>query len=271
MTTDTILGNFTQKKKQTLSVCMLASGSRGNAIYVSDNLTSILIDAGLSGVEIERRMASRGFSPEGLSAILVTHEHSDHIQGVGVLSRRYNLPVYISKRTKQSAAQIGKIKDAINFECGSPFNINGLSVHPFSTSHDAKDPAGFTISQKGIKIGIATDLGKATAMVRECLQECRLLILEANHDPVMLEQGPYPWHVKERVKSRHGHLSNEESMRLLYDLKHDRLSHVVLAHLSQTNNTPEKAFSTVSKAIDSGQTQLTVAMQDRCSEIITIE
>ncbi len=263
-----MIKNF-KKAKQTLSVCMLASGSKGNAIYVSGNSTSLLIDAGLSGVEIERRMASRGFSPANLSAILVSHEHSDHIKGVGVLSRRYGIRVYISKKTKHSA-QIGKIQDTINFECGSSFFINGLSVQPFSISHDAEDPSGFTISHNDIKIGIATDLGQVTALVKEHLEDCRLLILEANHDSLMLEEGPYPWHLKQRIKSRSGHLSNEESMKLLNDLRHDQLSHVILAHLSETNNTPEKASYEVNKALNNSQTELIVARQDQCSRIITI-
>jgi phosphoribosyl 1,2-cyclic phosphodiesterase len=232
---------------------MLASGSKGNAIYVSDGSTSILVDAGLSGIEIQRRLDTNGLCPEDLDAIIVSHEHSDHIQGVGVLSRRFNIPVYISRKTKEASQQLGSICDLRYFECGTAFNINNLFLHPFSISHDAID---------------ATDLGIATLMVKEHLKECALLILEANHDPDMLINGPYPWPLKQRIKSRTGHLSNNDSATLLKELLHDRLCHVILAHLSETNNTPEKALSTVGNALNNCKTRLEVATQDMCTNII---
>lgn len=266
-------GKYTHKLSQqcpdfTLSACMLASGSKGNAIYVSDGLTSILVDAGLSGIEIQRRLETKGLCPEDLDAIIVSHEHSDHIQGVGVLSRRFNLPVYISHKTKEASHQLGSICDLRYFESGTAFNINNLSLHPFSISHDAIDPAGFTIEKSGIKIGIATDLGIATLMVKEHLKECALLILEANHDPDMLINGPYPWPLKQRIKSRTGHLSNNDSATLLKELLHDRLYHVILAHMSETNNTPEKALSTVGNALNNCKARLDVATQDRCTDLL---
>lgn len=255
-----------------LSVCTLASGSKGNAIYISDGVISILVDAGLSGVEIERRLKSKGLSPENLDAIMVTHEHNDHIQAVGVLSRRYNLPVYISSKTKKAAdAHLGNVYKYKEFACGKTFKIDNLIVHPFSVSHDAGDPAGFTIFQNGTKIGIATDLGIATAMVREHLKDCSLLILEANHDTVMLTEGPYPWPLKQRISSRTGHLSNEASKNLLKELLHDRLEHVVLAHMSEVNNTPQKAFHEVGRALSNAKTTLHVASQDKCGELILLK
>jgi len=255
----------------TLSVCMLASGSKGNAIYVSDGSTSILVDAGLSGIEIQRRLETKGLCPEDLDAIIVSHEHSDHIQGVGVLSRRFNIPVYISRKTKEASQQIGSICDLRYFECGTAFNINNLFLHPFSISHDAIDPAGFTVEKNGTKIGIATDLGIATLMVKEHLKECALLILEANHDPDMLINGPYPWPLKQRIKSRTGHLSNNDTATLLKELLHDRLCHVILAHLSETNNTPEKALSTVGNALNNCKARLDVASQDRCTDLLYLK
>ena len=255
-----------------LSVCMLASGSRGNAIFVSDGITSILIDAGLSGIEIERRMQSKGLYPEDLDAILVSHEHTDHVQGVGVLSRRFNLPVYISRGTEEAAAQhLGALHDFKRFECGTTFQIENLTIHPFSVSHDAQDPAGFTILQNGTKVGITTDLGIATAMVKEHLKGCSLLILEANHDPAMLIEGPYPWPVKQRIQSRAGHLSNEASKNLLKEIQHERLQHVVLAHLSETNNTPQKALAEVSRALIHPNTKLEIATQDECGALIHLK
>jgi phosphoribosyl 1,2-cyclic phosphodiesterase len=255
-----------------LELCMLASGSKGNAIYVSGGSTSILIDAGLSGIEIERRLNSKGLYPEDLDAIIVSHEHTDHIQGVGVLSRRFNLPVYMSSKTeKASVSQLGNVRVIKNFECGSPFMIKDLFIHPFSISHDAEDPSGFTINQNGTKVGIATDLGIATSMVKEHLKGCSLLILEANHDEDMLINGPYPWPIKQRIKSRAGHLSNEASKNLLKELQHDRLKYVILAHLSQTNNTPQKALCEVSRAITHCNPQLDVATQDECGALLRLK
>lgn len=260
------------KPDYNLGVCILASGSKGNAIFISSGDTSLLIDAGLSGIEIERRLRSRGLDPKDLNAILVSHEHSDHIQGVGVLSRRYKLPVYISTKTQNAAvSQLGNLFDSKNFECGSMFTINDLSIHPFSISHDAKDPCGFTVNQNGTKIGIATDLGIATSMVKEHLKGCILLILEANHDEGMLINGPYPWPVKQRIKSRIGHLSNEESKTLLNELQHDGLKHVMLAHLSETNNTPQKAFNEVGQALTRCEPRLYVATQDKCGTLLLLK
>lgn len=254
----------------TFSVCMLASGSRGNAIHISDGNTAVLIDAGLSGVEIERRLASRGLSADALDALIVSHEHTDHIQGVGVLSRRYDLPVYINADTQQAARKLGNIKQVNRYDCGTPFAVNDMRVHPFSISHDAADPAGFTIQRNDTKIGIATDLGIATAMVKEHLKGCSLLVLEANHDPRMLEDGPYPWPLKQRISSRVGHLANDGTRKLLHELQHDQLKHVVLAHLSETNNTPEKAYRAVSPALTRCRPRLIVAVQGNSSEILTV-
>ncbi len=262
--------NPSAPQEPAISLCMLASGSKGNSIYVSDGRTAILVDAGLSGIEIERRMKTRGLCPESLNGIVVSHEHEDHIRGVGVLSRRYGLPVYISSKTAAAAPQLKHLKQSIGFNCGTSFQINTLTVHPFSISHDAVDPAGFTIALNQKKIGIATDLGIATAMVRHHLQSCDLLILEANHDPEMLISGPYPWQLKQRVNGRTGHLSNQDSRMLLEQIQHDQLQHVILAHLSETNNTPEKALAEVCRAINPHHTQLTVSTQDICSQLVLL-
>ena len=253
-----------------LSICVLASGSKGNAIYISDGACSILLDAGLSGKAVELRMRERDLDPAALTAILVSHEHSDHIQGVGVLSRRYRLPVYIARNTLKAAPQLGRLHVVKHFECGHGFFIGRLSIHPFSTSHDAADPVGFTFQRNGDKIGVATDLGIVTAMVKEHLKECALLVLEANHDPDMLINGPYPWPLKQRIKGRSGHLSNHDSMALLSEIQHDNLKHVVLAHLSEINNTPETAYQTVGKAITRCRAHLSVALQDSCGELICL-
>jgi phosphoribosyl 1,2-cyclic phosphodiesterase len=252
-----------------VSICMLASGSKGNAIYISSGQTTLLIDAGFSGVEIERRFKARGLLPDQVDALLVSHEHNDHLHGVGVLARRYDLPVYMSAGTQAEAeSKLGRIKTIAHFDCGTDFRVNDILIHPFATSHDAADPAGFTLQIDGQKIGIATDLGIATKMVRHHLKGCACIVLEANHDPRMLEEGPYPWPIKQRIKSRTGHLSNDDSKALLMDVMHDSLRHVILAHISETNNTPEKALSVVAERLDRNAPQLTVALQDVPSPLI---
>jgi len=252
-----------------MQICTLASGSKGNSIYISNGETAILIDAGLSGVEIERRLKSRNIPAASINAIVVSHEHADHIQGVGVLSRRYDLPVYMSPQTDAAAsAQLGKIGDIRHFACGAAFTINTLTIRPFSTSHDACDPAGFTVGEGGKKIGIATDLGIATTMVKTHLKDCRCLVLEANHDLRMLEQGPYPWPLKQRIKGRTGHLSNESSRELFMELLHENLSHVILGHLSETNNTPELALRVVTEHLSDTRINITVAGQTSAGPII---
>jgi len=257
--------------KYNLAVCVLASGSKGNAIYISDGFTAILIDAGFSAIEIKRRLKSRGLNPKEINAILVTHEHSDHIQAVGVLSRQLMLPVYVNQKIKNISSLANTVHEMRTFTSGSSFQINNLAVHPFTVSHDAADPVGFTIGQNGKRIGLATDLGTVTSTVRENLKHCHLLIVEANHDPDMLANGPYPWTLKKRIQSRSGHLSNKQSKNLLRELQHRRLQHVILAHLSETNNTPRKVLDEVSKAFTRFTPRLTIASQHRCGEILYLK
>jgi len=260
-----------QRTEYPLAVCVLASGSKGNAIFVSNGETAILVDAGLSGIEIERRLESKNLNPRMLDAIFVSHEHSDHIQGVGVLSRRFHLPVYITPKTMEAAAnQLGRIKNVRFFECGVSFMVGSLTIHPFSISHDAVDPAGFTISHADRKIGIATDLGIGTAVVKEHLKLCDVLILEANHDPAMLAEGPYPWPIKQRIKGRTGHLSNEDAYKLLNEIGHRNLKHVILAHLSEINNTPQHALKAVDRKLDNCSPLFWIADQDSGGKVVYV-
>lgn len=253
--------------KGQLSVCILGSGSRGNAIHVSDGTTSILVDAGFSAREIDRRLRSRGLDPEHLSAILLTHEHGDHVRGVERLVRRHRLPVYLTAGTRQEAAGLRALPEILPFACGCEFRINTLTVRPFSISHDARDPAGFTIGANGSRIGIATDLGHVTALVREHLRGCRMLIVEANHDPNMLMEGPYPWFLKQRIRSRTGHLSNQEAGRLLTEILDADLEQVVLAHLSETNNTPAVALAEIASVLAGTPIGLSAASQNLPSPV----
>jgi phosphoribosyl 1,2-cyclic phosphodiesterase len=255
----------------TVSLCMLASGSKGNCIHISAGDRSLLVDAGLSGREIERRMRQRDLSPDNLLAIVVSHEHADHIRGVGVLARRYGLPVYISGETECAALPvIGKLPCTHYFHPGKAFKIPPFTIHPFHVSHDAVDPVGFTIAMNGSRIGIATDLGIVTGLVEQHLKGCHFLVIEANHDLDMLANGPYPWPLKQRIKGRNGHLSNEAAEALLRNLMHSDLKHVILGHLSETNNTSSRALKIVKQAIGSSVADISVALQDSSGPVLTL-
>ncbi len=221
-----------------MKLSLLASGSKGNAVYLESGETRLLIDAGLSAVEIIRRLGMIGVDPSTLNAILVSHDHSDHTRGAGILARKLKVPLIASQPTRQAAAALLKKCDAVEFESGAAFAYRDLLIDPFPITHDAADPVGFVIESSEGRIGFATDLGIVTRLVTEKLKNCRLLVIEANHDEEMLMNGPYPWHLKQRIKSRHGHISNNESMQLLEELLHERLEGVFLAHLSETNNDP---------------------------------
>ncbi|MBW1709018.1 MAG: MBL fold metallo-hydrolase [Deltaproteobacteria bacterium] len=252
--------------------CVLSSGSKGNATWVEAEGSALLVDAGLSGKEIERRMAIAGLSPEKLSAILVSHEHRDHISGVGIMARRYNLPVYINKLTlAQCQTHLKKVRVNL-FRTGTEFDLGPISIHPFSISHDAADPVGFIFGNNGDTLGLATDLGTATKLVRARLSKCKAMVIESNHDPEMLINGPYHWDLKRRVQGRRGHLSNDAAAELLNDVVHQGLKRVVLAHLSEVNNEPELALARASFVLNSCQSRfhLEVACQDKPSRVFEI-
>ena len=253
-----------------IEVCPLASGSKGNSLFIGFNKEGLLIDAGLSGVEIERRLSAVQIDPSCLRAIVITHEHSDHVKGAGVLSRRFNLPVYISEKTYSAGPDLGKLFELHHFDCGRAFDIGPVHVTPFSISHDAADPVGLTLGYEGLKIGVATDLGIATNLVKTHLKECSLLYLESNHDLEMLMNGSYPWHLKQRIKGRTGHLSNLDAGNLVSELKTDRLKHVILAHLSEENNCPRKAINEVAQCLNASGIALHVARPDRPGDLIRL-
>ncbi|MDJ0808601.1 MAG: MBL fold metallo-hydrolase [Desulfobacterales bacterium] len=250
-------------------LCALASGSRGNAIYLAGNGNALLIDAGLSGREIEKRLRQQNLDPHNLDAILVTHEHSDHIRGVGVLARRFNLPVHLTAPTHRAVQdRLGHLPAWHYFRPGVGFKLAGFHIHPFALSHDAADPVGFTFACNGLRVGMATDLGVATGLVAERLKGCHLLLVEANHDMAMLMDGPYPWHLKQRIRSRKGHLSNDAAGELLTRIVHPDLRQVVLGHLSETNNSPRIARQTALNALRASSIPIHVAHQDHCSPVL---
>jgi len=231
-------------------ICLLASGSRGNALYIESAESRILIDAGLSARELARRLEGIGVRGEDLDALLVTHEHTDHCQGVGPLSRRYDLPVYLHHETRRALPTLGRISECIEFSSGDVFDFNELRITTFPITHDAVAPVGYTIETPTGKIGVATDLGIATRLVCERLKGCRVLVLESNHDEDLLRDGPYPWPLKQRIRGNHGHLSNLASGELLRSLISDQLEAVFLAHLSEENNRPELALRSAREALE---------------------
>lgn len=230
-----------------MKFAVLSSGSKANSTYIEAGGTAVLIDCGLSAKETERRMGLLGLRPQDLSAILITHEHSDHIFGVSVFSRRYKLPVFANKRTGK---RLKNIYAHEQFSTGDNFSIGALAVHPFSIAHDAVDPVGFTIRGEGLQFSQATDLGRITNLVEDALRGAHALVLESNHDEDMLRDCHYPWELKQRISSTHGHLSNHTAASFLSHIDHSDLRHVVLGHLSENSNTPELAVSTLDRYVN---------------------
>ncbi len=232
-----------------MNVVLLASGSRGNALLLSSGSTRILVDAGLSAREICRRLEYVGAAPDSIDALLVTHEHSDHIRGLGPLARRLKLPVFLHTEVAGTLKDVGVPANVREFEEGQEFLIGDLAIRSFPITHDARSPVGFVVDSARGKLGIATDLGIATRLVAERLTACRALVLESNHDEDLLRDGPYPWQLKQRVSGKHGHLSNRDSAELLRGLLWDGLEAVLLAHLSETNNSAELARSVAAETL----------------------
>jgi len=231
------------------------------------------LDAGLSGRETRRRLKNIDIHGEDLDAIVVSHEHGDHTRGLRILSGQLNLPVYLNYPTLSSIKGTEFNGNVREFDSGGTFSINDLYFQPFSVPHDAADPVGFIIKHKELKIGIVTDLGFATRLVMERLRNCLLLVLESNYDEEMLRSGPYPWVLKQRVKGRLGHLSNNQAGALIKDVDHEGLEHVILFHLSETNNTHEKASQVVGpflKNHTNHPVNISLGVQDRVGHMVSI-
>ena len=263
-------------------VSVLASGSRGNTALVESSRARLLVDAGISCRETFKRLKTAGFDPRSLSAILITHEHADHVSGLAVLAKKLDIPVFMTGATHQAwarslrddAGELPKLARLEIFSAGRQFQIADITVMPFTIPHDAADPVGFTFRAEGAKIAFATDLGYMPASVRDHLRRCDVLILESNHDVEMLRVGPYPWSVKQRVMSRVGHLSNDSLAQFFAEDYDGGASHIVLAHLSEQNNHPEVARRTAEQALGPQQTllqnRLMLALQDAPTEAIRL-
>lgn len=265
-----------------MRLCSIASGSSGNCIYAGSETTHLLVDTGISKKRIEQGLNTLDIKGEELNGILITHEHIDHIQGLGVFSRKYEIPIYATHGTIEgikNCKSLGKMPEGLLHEIAvdQPLELGDLTVHPFAISHDANEPSGYRIEQGDKSVAVATDIGIYDEYTVKNLKNVNALVLEANHDIHMLEVGPYPYPLKRRVMGDKGHLSNELSGRLLCDILHDDLKQVVLGHLSKENNYPELAYETVKLEVTLGdnpykgeEIPMMVAKRDEVSDIITV-
>ncbi len=259
-----------------MRVTVLGSGSRGNAILVEADGVRLLIDAGFSGKDLARRMAAVEVDPESVDALLITHDHGDHTRGMGIFARRFGTPLHLTPTTRRACQGLLRGDEKVTeYHSPSPFNLGPLLVEPFLTLHDAVDPVAVTVTDTltGSKLGVATDLGRPTTSVRAALAACHILVLEANHDDALLWNGPYPWSVKQRIASSHGHLSNRAAAELADELYHPDLAGVVLAHLSDSCNEPAMAHAVVESSLGARSYRglLDVADQDEPREPIEVE
>lgn len=265
-----------------MQLCSIASGSSGNCIYVGNQNTHVLIDAGVSAKRIETGLHELNIDPKNLAGILITHEHSDHIAGLGVMLRRYKLPVYGTVETLNSILKqktIGRIEEEqLHYiEPNQRFEIGQLQINPFTISHDACNPVCYTFSYEEHKIGMVTDLGVYDEYTVEQLKDCDILYIEANHDVNMLMVGSYPYYLKQRILGNRGHLSNEMSAKLIGELLNDKLRYIVLGHLSKENNYAELAYETVKYEVlqkwssNFAVPKILVANRDCNSEFILIK
>lgn len=264
-----------------MRMCSIASGSSGNCIYIGSDKTHLLVDTGISKKRIDEGLRQLDVKGEELDGILVTHEHSDHIQGLGVFSRKYGVPIYGTEGTLEgirASASLGKLPDGLlhPITIDEKFTIGDITVDPFEISHDARQPSGYRLECGTKAAAVATDLGMYTDYTVKKLEGLDAILLEANHDVHMLEVGGYPYPLKRRILGDKGHLSNELSGMLLCDILHDNLKHIVLGHLSKENNYARLAYETVKLEVTLGDNPykgeelgMQVAKRDGVSEILS--
>ena len=265
-----------------MRMCSIASGSSGNCIYVGSDNSHLLIDTGISKKRIEEGLNKLEIKGDELDGILITHEHSDHIKGLGVFSRKYEIPIYATPGTiagiKESSS-LGKMPEGLlhPIKADHPFQLGELDVHPFAISHDANEPSGYRIEQGGKSVAVATDLGKYDDYIIDKLQGLDVLLLEANHDIRMLQAGSYPYPLKRRILGERGHLSNEASGQLLGKVLHDKIKKIILGHLSKENNYAKLAYETVRLEVTMGDNpydgsdfSISVAKRDEVSEFVSV-
>lgn len=263
-----------------MQYCSIASGSSGNCIYVGHNNTHLLVDVGISGKRVKAGLDEIGIAPEELSAIFITHEHIDHIGGLGVISRKYHIPVFCTSKTRRailSTKSVGKMDESLFREVcpDEDITLEDICISPSATWHDAVDPVCYSFLAEGSKVSVVTDLGDFDEYLIHKLKDSDGLYIEANHDVRMLEAGAYPYSLKMRILGKRGHLSNERSGELILRLLNPRLKEITLGHLSKENNYPELAYEAVRSTllmnqVDLSQVHLQVANRDQCSPMVAL-
>lgn len=262
-----------------IKFCSLYSGSSGNSLFISSGNTRLLIEAGLSAKKIIEALRTIGESASELNAILVSHEHSDHIKGAGILSRKFNLPIYASEGTWNAMEQmIGPVLESnrVAFSSYAPFEIGDIIVTPFPIPHDACEPVGYSFRTAGKKVTIATDIGHISTELLNNFEDSDLLLLESNHDLEMLKMGPYPWPLKKRIAGNNGHLSNDAAGEVVAYMAEKGTKRFLLGHLSKENNFPELAYQTVYNVVQEkcrasgSDITLDVALRDRIGKVIEL-
>lgn len=265
-----------------MRMCSIASGSSGNCIYIGSDTTHLLVDAGISGKKVMQGVESLGIRMDELNGILITHEHIDHVSGLGVLARKYHLPIYATEGTIQAIKKVNSLgvidEDLFQvIQVQDKFTIQDITVNSMKISHDAAEPVAYRFYSDGKKAAVITDLGTYDDYIVDNLRGMDALLMEANHDIHMLEVGPYPYYLKQRILGEHGHLCNEASGRLLSAVLHDNIKAVMLGHLSKENNMPELAYETVRLEITNSDTpykaddfKIMVAGRNERSEVIEL-
>ena len=264
MIADPLLQEAGRQRNGSLRFALLGSGSRGNGLLVECGQTTILVDCGFSLKETERRLARLGRAAQNIRAILVTHEHGDHVDGVGPLARKYDIPVWLTSGTHAAlgAAETARLPRCQRFSSVEDFSVDEITVHPYTVPHDAREPCQFVFSGGARRLGLLTDAGHITAHIETKLSGCDALILECNHDSDMLADGPYSASLKKRVGGPLGHLNNDSSAALLACLDTGRLQHVIAAHLSEKNNTHWLVRSALGAVLGAASARLEIASQD---------
>jgi phosphoribosyl 1,2-cyclic phosphodiesterase len=249
-----------------LFITSLNSGSNGNCYYIGNDREAILVDAGISCKETEKRMRRLGLSMDKVKAIFISHEHTDHIKGVQVLSKKYQLPVYITNDTLVNGGL--SLTEQYPFRAYVPVQIGDISVTAFPKFHDAAEPHSFIVTCNEIRIGVFTDIGAPCEHLIKHFQQCHAAFLEANYDEQMLEQGRYPYYLKKRIRGGHGHLSNKQALDLFKTHKPAYMTHLLLSHLSKDNNTPELVLNLFNQ--HAGETKIIIASRDEETEVYQI-
>lgn len=234
-----------------LRVCVLGSGSSGNCTFIGNDSSGVLIDAGLSALQTAARMEKIGARMAGIHGICLSHEHNDHTAGLRVLNRRHGIPVYANSGTVEALCR-GEALAGLEwqvFSTGTAFSVGSFSIEPFTVPHDALDPVGFVVQAGGVRVGVVTDMGMSTTLIRDKLKSCHAIVVEANHDEDMLKTSKRPWSLIQRILGRQGHLCNEAAAQMLAEIAGPDLRHVYLAHISQQCNRRELALKTVERIL----------------------